>query len=66
VAAKAADLILIPYRPAAFDLAAIGTALNLASMADRSRQRQKHHLVLPFLKLARSPDHHEAVNRCVR
>ena len=34
-AAKAADLILIPCRPAAFDLAAIGTTLNLASVAGK-------------------------------
>jgi chromosome partitioning protein len=34
-AARAADLILIPCRPAAFDLAAIGTTLNLASVASK-------------------------------
>src|SRR5262249_2111101 len=32
-AARAADLILIPCRPAAFDLNAIGTTLNLAAVA---------------------------------
>jgi chromosome partitioning protein len=32
-AARAADLILIPCRPAAFDLNAIGTTLNLAALA---------------------------------
>jgi len=32
-AAQAADLILIPCRPSAFDLNAIGTTLNLASVA---------------------------------
>jgi chromosome partitioning protein len=32
-AARAAELILIPCRPAAFDLNAIGTTLNLASVA---------------------------------
>jgi chromosome partitioning protein len=34
-AARAADLILIPCRPAAFDLNAIGTTLNLASVAGK-------------------------------
>ena len=34
-AAKAADLILIPCRPSAFDLNAIGTTLNLASVAGK-------------------------------
>ncbi len=34
-AARAADLILIPCRPAAFDLNAIGTTLNLAAVAGR-------------------------------
>lgn len=34
-AAKAADLILIPCRPAAFDLNAIGTTLNLAAVAGK-------------------------------
>lgn len=34
-AARAADLILIPCRPAAFDLNAIGTTLNLATVAKR-------------------------------
>lgn len=34
-AAQAADLILIPCRPAAFDLNAIGTTLNLASVAGK-------------------------------
>ncbi len=34
-AAKAADLILIPCRPAAFDLNAIGTTLSLAAIAGR-------------------------------
>jgi chromosome partitioning protein len=35
-AARAADLILIPCRPAAFDLNPIGTTLNLASVAGKS------------------------------
>jgi chromosome partitioning protein len=35
-AARAADLILIPCRPAAFDLNAIGTTLNLAAVAGKS------------------------------
>lgn len=35
-AARAADLILIPCRPAAFDLNAIGTTLSLASVAGKS------------------------------
>lgn len=34
-AAKAADLILIPCRPSAFDLNAIGTTLNLAVVANK-------------------------------
>jgi chromosome partitioning protein len=34
-AARAADLILIPCRPAAFDLDAIGTTLNLAAVAGK-------------------------------
>ena len=34
-AARAADLILIPCRPAAFDLNAIGTMLNLAAVAGK-------------------------------
>ncbi len=34
-AARAADLILIPCRPAAFDLQAIGTTLSLASLAKK-------------------------------
>jgi chromosome partitioning protein len=34
-AARAADLILIPCRPAAFDLNAIGTTLNLATVAGK-------------------------------
>lgn len=34
-AARAADLILIPCRPAAFDLGAIGTTLNLAAVANK-------------------------------
>ena len=34
-AARAADLILIPCRPAAFDLNAIGTTLNLAALAGK-------------------------------
>lgn len=34
-AARAADLILIPCRPAAFDLNAIGTTLNLATVANK-------------------------------
>jgi chromosome partitioning protein len=34
-AARAADLILVPCRPAAFDLNAIGTTLNLASVAGK-------------------------------
>ncbi len=34
-AARAADLILIPCRPAAFDLNAIGTTLNLAMVANK-------------------------------
>jgi chromosome partitioning protein len=34
-AAKAADLILIPCRPAAFDLNAIGTTLSLAAVAGK-------------------------------
>jgi chromosome partitioning protein len=34
-AAKAADLIIIPCRPAAFDLNAIGTTLNLAAVAGK-------------------------------
>lgn len=34
-AARAADLILIPCRPAAFDLGAIGTTLNLATVAGK-------------------------------
>jgi chromosome partitioning protein len=34
-AARAADIILIPCRPAAFDLNAIGTTLNLASVAGK-------------------------------
>lgn len=34
-AASAADLILIPCRPAAFDLNAIGTTLNLAAVAGK-------------------------------
>ncbi len=34
-AAKAADLILIPCRPAAFDLNAIGTTLSLATIAGK-------------------------------
>lgn len=34
-AAKSADLILIPCRPAAFDLNAIGTTLNLAALAKK-------------------------------
>ena len=34
-AARAADLILIPCRPAAFDLNAIGTTLNLAAVAGK-------------------------------
>lgn len=34
-AAKAADLILIPCRPSAFDLNAIGTTLNLAAVANK-------------------------------
>jgi chromosome partitioning protein len=35
-AAKVADLILIPCRPAAFDLDAIGTTLNLAQVVGKS------------------------------
>jgi chromosome partitioning protein len=35
LAARAADLILIPCRPAAFDLNAIGTTLNLAAVAGK-------------------------------
>ena len=35
-AARIADLILIPCRPAAFDLDAIGTTLNLATVAGKS------------------------------
>jgi chromosome partitioning protein len=35
-AAQAADLILIPCRPAAFDLNAIGTTLNLAAVAGKA------------------------------
>jgi chromosome partitioning protein len=35
-AARVADLILIPCRPAAFDLDAIGTTLNLATVAGKS------------------------------
>jgi chromosome partitioning protein len=34
-AARVADLILIPCRPAAFDLDAIGTTLNLATLANK-------------------------------
>jgi chromosome partitioning protein len=34
-AARAADLILVPCRPAAFDLNAIGTTLNLAAVAGK-------------------------------
>lgn len=34
-AARSADLILIPCRPAAFDLTAIGATLNLASVANK-------------------------------
>jgi cellulose biosynthesis protein BcsQ len=34
-AARVADLILIPCRPAAFDLDAIGTTLNLATLAGK-------------------------------
>jgi chromosome partitioning protein len=34
-AARAADLILVPCRPAAFDLNAIGTTLNLAVVASK-------------------------------
>ena len=34
-AAKAADLILIPCRPASFDLNAIGTTLSLAAVASK-------------------------------
>lgn len=34
-AARASDLILVPCRPAAFDLSAIGTTLNLASVANK-------------------------------
>jgi chromosome partitioning protein len=34
-AARAADLILIPCRPSAFDLNAIGTTLNLAAVAGK-------------------------------
>ena len=34
-AARAADLILIPCRPAAFDLNAIGTTLSLATIANK-------------------------------
>ncbi len=34
-AARAADLILVPCRPSAFDLNAIGTTLNLASVAGK-------------------------------
>jgi len=34
-AARVADLILIPCRPAAFDLDAIGTTLNLAAVAGK-------------------------------
>jgi chromosome partitioning protein len=34
-AARCADVILIPCRPAAFDLDAIGTTLNLASLANK-------------------------------
>lgn len=34
-AAKEADLILIPCRPAAFDMDAIGTTLNLAAVAGK-------------------------------
>jgi len=34
-AAQSADLILIPCRPAAFDLEAIGTTINLASVAGK-------------------------------
>lgn len=34
-AARAADIILIPCRPAAFDLNAIGTTLNLAAVAGK-------------------------------
>jgi chromosome partitioning protein len=34
-AARVADLILIPCRPAAFDLDAIGTTLNLATVANK-------------------------------
>jgi len=34
-AARAADLILIPCRPAAFDLNAIATTLNLAAVAQK-------------------------------
>jgi chromosome partitioning protein len=34
-AARVADLILIPCRPAAFDLDAIGTTLSLATLANK-------------------------------
>lgn len=34
-AARVADIILIPCRPAAFDLNAIGTTLNLATVANK-------------------------------
>lgn len=34
-AARVADLILVPCRPAAFDLSAIGTTLNLAVVANK-------------------------------
>jgi chromosome partitioning protein len=34
-AARVADLILVPCRPAAFDLDAIGTTLNLATVAGK-------------------------------
>jgi chromosome partitioning protein len=41
-AALAADLILVPCRPAAFDLNAIGTTLNLASVAGKAAFAGRH------------------------
>ena len=37
-AARAADLVLIPCRPAILDLRAIGTSIDLAKLADKSPQ----------------------------
>jgi cellulose biosynthesis protein BcsQ len=56
IAAKAADLILIPCRPAAFDLEAMSTTLNLAHAVQRLAvlSRSSHFLIKSISALALS------------